>query len=270
MKCRVGQLKDNSQSVAAAFVGARRARQALGDYPGERPATLAEAYAIQDAALKIDGRTPHGWKVGRIADHLTAALGTNRLAGPIFADNVVDAQDGHAAAMPIFPSGFAAVEAEFLLHIRRDWSGLVPAGDAELVGLIDAVHAGIEIASSPYAAINDDGPLVTISDFGNNGGLIIGPSLGDPASVDFNALSVRVMIDDVPAGPAMTTATMLDGPVGAVRFLLGNLVERGLAHGGDFWISTGAVTGVHPVAPGAAVQASFGSDLRIDCSITGG
>lgn len=264
----MGTLNDNSRKVAEAFVDARRTWTALSVYPGLHPASLSQAYEIQDMALKIDGRVPQGWKVGRIADELATVLGTTRLSGPIFAETIVDAQKGDRAAMPVFAPGFAAVEAEFLVRIRSDWSGEVPADDGATLALIETVHVGIEIASSPYAAINEDGPLVTISDFGNNAGLVVGPSLGDPSAIDFDAIAVMVAVDDEIVGPSATTATMLDGPLGAVRFLLGNLAERGLVRSGGFWISTGAVTGVHPVKPGVTAHAFFGSDLRLDCRIT--
>jgi 2-keto-4-pentenoate hydratase len=77
---------------------------------------------------------------------------------------------------------------------------------------------------------------------------------------------VRLEIDGVLAGEA-TSATMLDGPLGAVRFLLGNLATRGIDASAGLWVSTGAVTGVHPVAPGQAVRASFAGHGEVICTI---
>ena len=48
---------------------------------------------------------------------------------------------------------------------------------AEAADLIGAVHAGIEVASSPLGRINELGPIAVISDFGNNNGLVIGPEI---------------------------------------------------------------------------------------------
>jgi len=50
---------------------------------------------------------------------------------------------------------------------------------------------------------------------------------------------------------------MLDGPFGAARFLLENLAQRGIAPKPGWWISSGEITGVHEVASGDIVQASF-------------
>ncbi len=79
---------DNRDRIARAFVDARRDARGLAAYPGERPARLDDAYAIQDHAIAIDGRQVAGWKVGKINPPLDAELGSNRLAGPIFADQV--------------------------------------------------------------------------------------------------------------------------------------------------------------------------------------
>lgn len=259
-------LTHEAKAVAEAFVAARRERRPLATYPGAAPADLAGAYAIQDAALALDGRKVVGWKVGRINPPDDARLASNRLAGPIFADSVVMPGAGQVPAMPVFAQGFAAAEAEFLLHVAPGWAGAVPADDAATLALLDAVHIGIEIASSPYPGINDDGPPVTVSDYGNNYGLVVGAPLAGWQSVDFASIAVTVAIDGAVVGAA-TTATMLDGPLGAVRFLLGNLAARGIDASAGLWVSTGAVTGVHPVTPGQQVRATFAGHGGVGCTI---
>jgi 2-keto-4-pentenoate hydratase len=256
-----------ARAIAAAFVGARRAARTLDAYPGERPTTMAAAYAIQDQALAIDGRVVAGWKVGRINPPLDSALGANRLAGPIFGDTVVAPAPGEVPQMPVFAGGFAAAEAEFLLHIAPGHGQARPADDAATLLVIDEVRLGIEIASSPWRGINADGPAVTASDFGNNHGLVIGPAVADWAAVDLCAVPVSTAIDGVEVGSA-TAAAMLDGPLGAVRFLMDNLRSRAIDFSGGTWVSTGAVTGVHPVATGQAVVATFGALGEVRCTIS--
>ena len=259
---------DGAKTVATAFVEARRLKRGLAAYPGTPPSDMTGAYRIQDLAIALDARAVAGWKVGKIGPADTDILGTDRLAGPIFAGTVLDIGEGTATPpdMPVFADGFAAVEAEFLLHLAPGWNGQIPADDAEVRALLDGVHIGIEIASSPYAGINADGPLVTASDFGNNYGLIVGPALEDWQNIDFNSICVAVAIDGEVVGKA-TTATMLDGPLGAARFLLGNLVQRKIACDAGFWISSGAVTGVHQVLPGAQVTATFAPGGTVRCGI---
>jgi 2-keto-4-pentenoate hydratase len=192
--------------------------------------------------------------------------GVDRLAGPIFSDRIVEAQAG--LEMPIFGQGFGAAEAEFLLRLRA----APPAGktsftEEEAADLVDAVHVGIEIASSPFPGINDLGPTVTISDFGNNNGLVIGPEIENWRSADIKSWPVTLDINGERIGSA-TAATMLDGPVGAVRFLLELMAVRGIALQPGQWVSSGAVTGVHPVKPGDLVETRFGDGFDVNCKIT--
>ena len=254
-----------ADEIARAFVDARQAGGALPDYPGELPQSLDEAYRIQESAIHMFGGQIAGWKVGRIPDPLVATFGSNRLAGPIFAGSVVRVANGEAPDMPVFGDGFAAAEAEYLLRI-----GSLPASfDGEwtnerVADYVDEVRIGIEIASSPFPGINEHGPAITVSDFGNNNGLVVGEVL--PRDSDILGWPVTLTIDGIEAGAA-TAAAMLDGPFGAVRFLFELARDRALPLAAGQWISTGAVTGVHPVRPGAAVAASFGEGLSVRCRI---
>jgi len=254
----------SAESIARAFVEARHAGAALPDYPGRPPETLDEAYRIQERAIDLHGRPIAGWKVGRIADPLVSALGSNRLAGPIFADSVVEAGEV-PPVMPVFGDGFAAAEAEFLLRIGGlPEPGQAIASNEDAAALIDAVRIGIEIASSPFPGINDLGPPVTVSDFGNNNGLVLGAAI--PIDAPLLDWPVSLLIDGVEAGSA-TAASMLDGPFGAARFLFGLAAERPLPLAVGQWISSGAITGVHQVRPGAAIEARFGDAYSVRCAI---
>ncbi len=253
----------NVELIARAFTDARRARLALPDFPGRIPESLGQAYGVQDRAIALSDARIAGWKVGKISPPFD---GTDRLAGPIFSDHVVDAGDD--VAMPIFADGFGAAEAEFLLRIGTAPDPLKTRySHAEAAALIDAVHVGIEIASSPFPGINDHGPTVTVSDFGNNNGLIVGAAIEGWRDLDLDVWPVELWINDTLIGSA-TTATMLDGPFGAARFLFELLAARGIPVGAGQWISTGAVTGVHPVAVGDRVVARFGGRLDVACGIT--
>ena len=254
---------DNIRQIARVFVAARRDGVAVPDFPGDVPTTLDEGYAVQDAALGLADGSVAGWKVGRINPPMG---GIDRLTGPIFADQVVVAPD-QPPAMPVFAEGFAAAEAEFLLRIG---TAPDPAKSHytidEARALIDAVHVGIEIASSPFPGINALGATVTVSDFGNNNGLVVGAEAAGWQGGDLNAWPVELWINDALIGAA-TSATMLDGPFGAVRYLLEHMAARGIALSPGQWISTGAVTGVHPVAIGDRVEARFDGRFAVHCTI---
>lgn len=243
-----------ARDIASAFVAARRSGAAIGDYPGRPPQDLAAAYAIQDSALALWERAVGGWKVGRINPPNDAVLGANRLVGPAFRDAILPATDA-PLAFPTFHGGFAAAEAEFMLRLAPQ-AGPLPTTRAGAMAWIDEVRIGIEIASSPYARINADGPCVTISDHGNNAGLLLGPVVPRALWDGLDAIEVALAVDGSEVGRA-TTATMLDGPFGAAAFLIANLAQRGIALERGWWISSGAITGVHKVAPGSRVVAGF-------------
>lgn len=258
-------LADDPAAIAGRFLAARRAATGLGRYPGEFPASLDHAYRIQDEAIAAWGRPVIGWKVGRVNPPLAAELGADRLAGPIFSQR--EAGPGEAPDMPVFAEGFAAGEAEFLLRV----AAAPPPGQTrftldEAAGLIDAVHVGIEVASSPLAAINEIGPIAVVSDFGNNNGLVVGPEVPHWRSSGFEDWTVTLEIDGVEAGRGAASA-FPDGAIGSVRFLFELMAERQIALQPGQWISTGAVGGVHAARAGQLVEARFGELTPVHCRL---
>ena len=257
---------DEAQRIADAFVAARREARPLPAYPGALPRSLADAYRVQDRALTLGAGAIGGWKVGRIMPPTSETVGSDRLAGPIFADSIFRAAE-KPVSMAVFEGGFGAAEAEFLLRVgEAPQAGKTTFSLDEAAALIDAVHLGIEIASSPLAAINDLGPAVTISDFGNNNGLVIGEPIVGWHSFAFADWRVSLVVDGLEAGRGRASA-MPDGPLGAARFLFELLGRRGIGLTPGQWISSGAVTGVHPVVPGALVEAIFDGTHTVSCTI---
>jgi 2-keto-4-pentenoate hydratase len=250
------------ESISTAFVDARRDGQVLDAFPGIPPDDLDTAYRIQDRAIARAASAIGGWKVGRINPGLVDRFGAERIAGPIFAERIVHATTDAVVEMPVL-AGFAAVEAEILLQVgATPPADLTPAGAADFVA---AVRLGIEIASSPFPGINEYGPAVTASDFGNNFGLVVGPEIVDWRSLDLNEASARVTIDTVVEGVG-GLADMLDGPFGSLVFLNALLHRRGLALKSGDWVSTGAITGVHQVTAGRRVLVTFADRYSVSCN----
>jgi 2-keto-4-pentenoate hydratase len=251
----------STQSVSAAFVSARLEDRVLAEFPGAYPDDLDAAYQIQDSAITLTGRSVGGWKVGKIAPQMVAAYGAERIGGPIFSDQIIYAAGGEVVDMPVL-SGFAAVEAEILLQIGR-----VPEGDLSVEAAPDYVsdvRLGIEIASSPFPGINEHGPAVTASDFGNNFGLVVGPAIDGWRDLDLLNAPARLEIDGVMQGEGVM-ANMLNGPFGSLAFLNNMLRRRGLCLKEGDWISTGAITGVHQTTAGHDVRATFAQKFAVAC-----
>ena len=252
-----------SVAIAHAFVRARSEGRAMTDYPGMPPRTLDEAYAIQDAAISIWPDHVAGWKLGRINAPHDTAFGAGRLAGPIFSRNIWMA-GVTPTRVDIIDGGFAAVEAEYVLELgetpadRDDWTADTVAP------LVARALTGIEIAGSPFAGINDHGPAVTASDFGNNAGLILGQEIPDWKS-RLSELTCEIEISGVVVGTG-GAASIPNGPLDSLAFLLNLLNRRGHRLEAGQIVSTGAATGVHPIAIGQSATAYFGTDGQIHCA----
>lgn len=260
----VSHAHDNSATspIARAFVGARRGGRALEAYPGLQPESLEAAYAIQDEAICAWPDRIAGWKLGRINAPHDARFGAGRLAGPIFSRNVWTA--AHTPTrFGVIEGGFAAVEAEYVIEIgetapdRGDWTVDTVAP------LVSRVFIGVEIAGSPFAGINEHGPAVTASDFGNNAGLILGGEIAGWRE-RLSDLTCTMTINDVAIGRGGATV-IPGGPLDSLAFLLNLLHRRGRRLEAGQLVSTGAATGVHDIFAGQSATADFGPDGRIDC-----
>lgn len=244
-----------AEDIAKAFTTARLEAGSLKKYPGPVPQDLEQAYAIQDAAIKMWPHKVAGWKIGGIGGDYATRFNETKLAGPVF-ENQIYMTEGPSFNMPVFADGFAAIEGEIVIIVKKDapeskmdWS----MEDAQ--DYVGAVHMGVEIASSPFPDINNMGPLVTISDFGNNNGLIIGQELPGWASSKLEDWSVETIIN----GKSFGTATP-PGPMLSFRFVLENAARRGMPLKKGMAITTGAITGVH--------QAYSGQTSTVTCSKT--
>ena len=255
---------DNSATspIAHAFVGARRSGRALAAYPGLQPESLEAAYAIQDEAISAWPDRIAGWKLGRINAPHDVRFGAGRLAGPIFSRNVWTA--AHTPTrFGVIEGGFAAVEAEYVLELGET----APDRDGWTVDtvapLVSRVFIGVEIAGSPFPGINEHGPAVTASDFGNNAGLILGGEIAGWRE-RLSGLTCAMSINDILIGRGGATA-IPGGPLDSLAFLLNLLHQRGRRLEAGQLISTGAATGVHDIFAGQSASADFGPDGRIDC-----
>lgn len=255
-----------SAAIARQFVAARLAARCTPEFPGAVPRTMAEAYAVQDAAIGLFPDEVVGWKVGGVAPDLQQKLGVHRLAGAIFARNVWPAPGDTVVPLPEIEGGFAAVEAEFVARIGSDAD---PAKTewtiAEAAAQVDKVFIGVELAGSPLSTINDLGPTVVASDFGNNGGLIVGPELQDWRD-RLDAIEVETVVNGGGVGTG-GSRSLAGGAMESVRFLLEHCARWGRPLKAGMLISTGAVTGVHRVHAGDEAVCIFRGIAELHCSV---
>jgi 2-keto-4-pentenoate hydratase len=160
--------------VAAELVAARREGRSLTRFPGVVPASMAEAYQIQELAMSRWQDSLVGWKIGYIPADRRTAGDPDRLVGPIWRQQYhLSEEHVSVAEVGIFVAGFAAVEAELVIRLGQD----LPAHDGggwtaqAASDLEQHLLVGVEVASSPIPEINSLGPTAIAADFGNNNGL---------------------------------------------------------------------------------------------------
>jgi len=253
-----------ASAIAGEFRAARMSRTALTDFPGPLPRLLDESYAIQDVAIAHWPDELVGWKVGRILGDLVAVHGTDRLIGPIFAASLQNADGEAEQDFAAIAGGFCAVEGEYVFELAIDAEPNKTDYDASsALALVGRLWTGIEVAGSPLATINDLGPTVVVSDFGNNWGLILGkPVQNWQARLENLTCSVTINGDVV--GTGIVTA-FPGGITQSLVFALNCAASRGLPLKRGMLISTGAVSGVHDAKAGDHAIADFGPDGRIAC-----
>lgn len=267
---RQPRLADDSEieDIARAFVQARLKGRPLSKYPGPVPRDLRTAYRCQDAAIDLWPGDIGGWKVGRIPPALEEKFASDRLAGPIFRDTIRRTDSDAPVELPVYVGGFAAIEAEFVVVIgkdappeKQDWSL------EEAASMMADLRIGLEVASSPLGAINDLGPAVTASDFGNNAGLIVGPSIRDWQSRSLESMACEAFIEGEKVGDG-GAFNLTGGPVRSIQFILQLAAERRRPLRAGQFIATGQTTGIHEISPGQTARIEFGGDGTIAVKAT--
>lgn len=259
---------ESGAAAARAIVEARRAAHALPGYPGTPPADVPSAYAIQDAAIAAWPDRIVGWKIGKVPPAVQQTIGATRLAGPIFASTVQVLKEGEVGAFAAIPGGFAAVEAEVIYRLAKDapvdrteWSV------EEALDLVADMHIGIEPAGCPLKTVNDLGPLVVISAYGNNAGLFVGPAIPGWRDREPATLTCATFVNGEQVGTGVASS-LEGGPAGCFAWLLGQAASRGYPlKAGDF-VTTGQLSGIHDVVAGDTALIDFGPLGQVRCTVS--
>lgn len=259
----------STASIAEAFHMARRKARPLPGFPGDLPAGLPEAYAIQERSISLWPDEIAGWKVAAIHPDLRAELKSERMSGPAFSRSVIQVRPGEVGKISVIAGGFIAVETEIGIVLEADIAARsTPWTMPELLPFIADMHLAMEIAGSPLLTINDIGPWAIVSDFGNNSGIAVGAAIKDWDSGAIDHLKTAMRIDGRVIGEGRAVGAN-GGPLDAFLFLVNHLASRnrGLKKGDV--IIAGATTGVHPIEIGQLAEAVCDGCPPLAVRITG-
>jgi 2-keto-4-pentenoate hydratase len=201
-----------------------------------RPATEAEAYAIQQAVMAELGDIG-GWKVGAPGPDAAPSC------APLPARFVLPSPASLAAAD--FPRPF--VESEIAFRIGKDLPAREhPYDAADLRAVIASCHPAIELVQSRFADPDAAGALANLADLIRHGALIWGETIERWEAIDFSGLSVT---------QTMTGSDPREGvgnPAGDMMRLLVWLANEGARWAGGLragqFVTCGSWTGMTPVA----------------------
>lgn len=237
-----------AERINAAF-GSGTQIETLGD--ADAPRTREEAFAIQDAAFDLLGRTPGAWKVG-------GSPGTEPTAAPI-------------AATTLYPSGQVlssaehhnfGVEAEIAFRLGRDLPARdVPYRPEELREALSSLIVAIEVVESRLQDWPEVDPLQALMDFQANDSLVLGTEIPVPPALDFAGQPVRLLFDGSVAFEGTGTFkggdpfTLMAWLANHVPDRTGSMAGRGL-QAGDV-ITTGSWNGISFAGPGIAAKVEF-------------
>lgn len=231
------------REISAVLTNARQERKALPGFPGPLPETLEDAYAVQLHSAANWPDEIGGWKVGGVPAAYIERFDETRLTGPIFKERIFHAVSGSETSMEVLP-GFAAVEGEWVFRL-----GESPRQDA--------LHIGVEVASSPLPAINDLGPVAVICDFGNNNGLIVGPEIANWRDLDPGTVHLETEVEGTVVGTRIVTDFPQDA-LKALEFLRAHAAKHRIDLPVGTYCSSGAITGVHESRAGERSVCHFG------------
>ncbi len=235
-------------SAADILLDARRTCTPIADLPKElRPATLEEAYFIQDRMSWAYERVG-GWKVGAPTPEAT----------PAFAPMPADWMICSGCQMRGLNHRYRGIEAEIAFRMGADLPPReTPYTREEVIAAVASMHPAIEILETALVDPDRATKLTSVADMAMHGGFVYGDPVPDWQSIDFTKESVSLAVDG-----AVRVERTGSNTAGDLLRLLPWLANEGASRteglqAGD-WITTGSWTGNTLVKAGAMIEAKFG------------
>lgn len=246
-----------TQQTAAFLLETRRNRKPVADLdPVLQPATLLEAYAIQDAMAAKLG-TVGGWKIGAAQPDATPMYGPMSLHLGFI---------GTGQEMPNKQSRLRGIEAEigFLLQkdlpIRGIGGRPDPYTREDILSAIGRVCPVIEVLESAFIAPDEAAHLAMVADLQMNGGFVHGPTYEDWPSLDFSNIPnepIEIVIDGIVRWEALGKNTNGPDMLRLLEYLANDAQFRTGGLQAGQWVTTGSWMGKLMAQAGSSVEVRF-------------
>lgn len=220
------------------------------------PATVVDAYALQDAVRTALGRPIVGWKVAHAVAGAQEAAGiTAPTVAPLLEGMIVPAETAFAAGSFREP----VVEAEIVFELGQAIEG--QRRKDEIIAAVRGMRIGIEVADTRYLDKDGVGTLAQIGDMNSSGALVIGPLL------EINLLGAALSaVPSLRLGDGTMAEPQPDGmrpdPIEMLHYLAGFVAERGHTLPAGTLVTTGTHTVPTRSGPGQ-ITARFGDAMRV-------
>lgn len=210
--------------------------------PELAPATIADAYAIQDATLDRLGGSG-GWKVA------PAVEGDPRCSALL-----ASAFHQSGVTLEVPAHGFE-IEVETAFVFGRDVSAEEARDPVLVEAAIETVHLAVELISSRYVDRKAVPVFTAIADLQNNGGVILGEGIRNWRQMDLEQLALDLEIDGTPQ-PLQRKNASFDQTLPALLWLCSHAASRGRGIRKGDVVITGARLGPVHLGNGSRMKAS--------------
>ncbi|MGF1459999.1 MAG: 2-keto-4-pentenoate hydratase [Leptolyngbyaceae cyanobacterium] len=247
----------DTKQAAELLITARRKNQRIHLPPTAVPATLDEAYAVQDQLRQDIGIPQVGWKVALTNEPLQQLAHVSEpIAGPLF-ESLVGPTPQTITDSSATLYGF---EFEFAFRMGKD---LPPQGAPYSVAAVTAAADTLHPAIEPVGSRLVNGPAQggapgLIADHGGNYSFVYAPAVPNWQQLDLSTCIVRALFDGQLAA-TKTGANVVGNPLNSLTWLANHLAQRGLMIKAGDWVTTGAAIGPLSTDLGVTVTADFGN-----------
>ena len=229
--------------AAALLVAARRGERMPRLPEALRPATVAEAHAIQDAVTASLGARIGAFKAN-------APAGAEPTRGVIYADAIL-ASPARIAAARVPQCG---VEGEVAFIFRRDLPPREKAWSRDEVAAAVEACVAIELVTSRYREPDDVSNLEKLADAISNGAFVHAAPRGDWRGLDLGNINVTLLVNGAPVLQQQGGHPTGD-PLG-IAVALANMMRARGVHAGEY-VTCGSYTGLRYLQPGDTCAVRF-------------